>query len=262
MASLEVRRDNILVTVKLDVVIAMPAFNEESAIPDFLAEIVEAFADLRFHLVVVNDDSTDNTDSRLHSLATTYPLEVHTNSQNYGHGPSTLAALRLALRLSPGYVLATDGDGHVAGSTLRHLYDLACEKTTPMVIEGARSQRDEPWFRKSVSAAARILVQLQSSKPPPRDANTPFRVYPTEFLHGLLAEIPDNHMTPNLMMSKLVRQHDIPFAEVLIAQHKREGAIENGSSWKQRSRLIPSRRFLKFCVKAATQWITTGRLSK
>ena len=238
-----------------DVVIAMPAFNEENAIEAFLAEIVDAFDDVALRLVVVNDCSTDNTTKVLETLSDTYPLDVHTNQQNLGHGPSTLTALRLATELRPPLVLATDGDGHTTGQTLRHLYDQALASPSGAVIEGARTQRDDPWFRKTVSAATRTLVKSHSGIAP-LDANTPFRVYPLDVLRDLLNKIPADHMTPNLMVSALVRKDGVAFTEVPITPHKREGTEENGSTWKQRFRLVPSRRFLQFCVKATAQWVS------
>ena len=241
-----------------DVVIAMPAFNEELTVPSFLAEISDAFEGLDFRLVVVNDCSTDGTEKTLLALTTIYPLEVETNSKNLGHGPSTIKALRLAAKLDSHYVVATDGDGHVTGSTLRMLYNQATNCDTPTVIEGSRTQRDDPWFRKAVSAATRMLVRLHSGTPP-QDANTPFRVYPAETLNKLLSDIPAKHMTPNLIMSTLVRRHSLPFREIPITPHKREGGIENGSTWKQRFRVVPSRRFLEFCFKATGQWIFPGK---
>lgn len=248
-------------TIEVDIVIAMPAFNEASAIPAFVSEINEAFAGLRFLIIVVNDHSTDDTENTLRALATRYPLEFHTNPQNSGHGPSTLKALSLAMSFSPKYVVATDGDGHIEGLALRHLYDEASEKNTPTIIEGARAQRDDPWFRKIVSAATRFLVKHFTTITP-QDANTPFRVYPTKILGELLTKITADHMTPNLAMATLVRRDRVPFSVIPITQHKREGTIENGSTWKQRFRLLPSRRFLKFCVKATAQWITPGKFIK
>ena len=239
---------------KLDVVIAMPAYNEESAIPTFLAEISGAFASVSFRFVVVNDCSTDNTEETLHALKSTYPLDVQTNPQNAGHGPSTLTALRLATDLNPQHVVATDGDGHITGATLRDLYNQAPNQKSPTVTEGVRTQRDDPWFRKTVSAATRKLVKHNSGSAP-QDANTPFRVYPTKLLREMLENIPADHMTPNLMMATLVRRDGIPFQEVPITPHKREGTSETGSTWKQRFRLLPSRRFLEFCVKATGQWV-------
>ena len=244
-----------------DVVIAMPAFNEENAIEAFLAEICDAFDDVFFRLVVVNDCSTDTTEKVLKKLSDSYPLDVHTNQQNLGHGPSTLTALRLAAELHPTFVLATDGDGHITGETLRHLYDQASASPSGAVVEGARTQRDDPWFRKTVSAATRTLVKKYSGAAP-LDANTPFRVYRVEVLQELLIKIPADHMTPNLMVSTFVRKGGVPFHEIPITPHKREGTQENGSTWKQRFRLLPSRRFLQFCVKAMAQWVSPGKAAQ
>lgn len=78
----------------------------------------------------------------------------------------------------------------------------------------------------------------------------------------MLGNIPADHMTPNLMIATLVRRGGVAFQEVPITPHKREGSAENGSTWKQRFRLLPSRRFLQFCVKATGQWVTTEKAKK
>jgi len=246
----------------LDVVIAMPAYNEEAAIESFLTDIAAAFSDTSFHIVVIDDCSTDRTRDVLESLATRgLPLTTATNQRNSGHGSSTLTALHLALDLEPHYVVATDGDGHITGDTLRHLYDEAASATPSSVIEGVRTQRDDPWFRKSVSAATRSLVKHHSGHSP-KDANTPFRAYPVATLRKLLPHISADHMTPNLMVSVLLRRGNLPFREIPITPHKREGTDENGSTWKQQIRLIPSRRFVQFCLKATGQWLTPTRVEQ
>jgi len=244
------------------VVIAMPAYNEEAAIESFLTDIAAAFSDVSFYLIVVDDCSTDNTRSVLDDLVTQHlPLTVITNQTNSGHGPSTLTALRLALDLGPRCVVASDGDGHITGETLRHLFNEATKTNPPTVIEGVRTHRDDPWFRKTVSAATRTLVKRHSGQAP-QDANTPFRVYPAETLGNLLANVPADHMTPNLMVSTLVRHTGVPFREVPITPHKRKGTDENGSTWQQRFRVLPSRRFLQFCVKATGQWLTPTKATQ
>lgn len=240
--------------MKLDVVIGMPAFNEEPAIESFLDEIVSAFDDLNFRVVVVDDCSTDNTSNLLRSLASSHRMEVYTNQRNSGHGPATLKALKHGSDLLPKYVLATDGDGHVRGTTLRRLYDAATNFGSPAVVEGVRTQREDPWFRGFVSAVTRALVKCDSGIAP-LDANTPFRVYPAGVIRELLKRVPIDHMTPNLLISTLVRRENLPVVEFPIEPYRRDGAAENGSTWRQRFKPFPSRRFLQFCVKAATQWL-------
>ncbi len=237
----------------------MPAYNEEAAIESFLTDIGDAFSGASFRIVVVDDCSTDNTQRVIESLAKKgLPISTSTNQKNFGHGPSTLMALNLAIELEPQYVVATDGDGHIAGDTLRQLYHEATTSTPASVIEGVRTQRDDPWFRKFVSAATRFLVKCHSGQSP-KDANTPFRVYPAETLGKLLAQIPPDHMTPNLVVSTFIRRGDLAFREVPITPHKRQGNHENGSTWKQKFRLIPSCRFLQFLVKATAQSLKPGK---
>jgi glycosyltransferase involved in cell wall biosynthesis len=196
-----------------NVVIAMPAFNEGEALRGFLNEISDAFEGISFHLIVVDDTSTDDTLMVLNSLVTQgLPLTTHRNLKNSGHGPSTLTALMMATEKGPRYVVSADGDGHITGGTLRNLFDQCVAADIPVVVEGVRAHRSDPWFRKLVSSATRTLIKSQSGKSP-SDANTPFRVYPVEVLTTLLQQIPSHHMTPNLMMSNLVRKSHVPFPE-------------------------------------------------
>lgn len=240
---------------KLDVVIGMPAFNEETAIESFLVEIVTAFGDVEFRIVVVDDCSADNTKKVIDTAAVHHPVDTYSNKQNSGHGPTTLRALRHAIELTPKYVVATDGDGHISGSTLRSLYEQAVSSHSLTVIEGARPRAGDPWFRKFVTGTTRLLVKYHCGTAP-LDANTPFRVYPTEVLRELVGEIPSDHMTPNLVISTLVRNKNLQVVETAVAAHRREGALLHGSTWKQKHRLVPSLRFLQFCVKAASQWLS------
>ncbi len=244
---------------KPDVVVAMPAYNEEAAIANFLEEIAKAFSSRSFHVVVVDDCSTDSTREVLEILASEgFPLTVISNHSNSGHGPSTLKALRLSAALDPEHVISTDGDGHIMGATLHDLYKLCLGSLQPAVIEGVRTHRDDPWFRKTVSSATRALVKRKSGVAP-LDANTPFRAYPVRVLLSLLESIPEDHMTPNLLMSTLARERQLPLIETPIVVVHREGTEANGSTWKQRFRALPSRRFLQFCWRAATQWFGTRR---
>ena len=240
--------------VRPDVVIAMPAFNEEGTLGVFLNEIAEAFSEEYFQLVVVNDCSTDRTKAVLDELSLSLPLSHYTNQRNSGHGPATLKSLKLATALRPRYVISCDGDGHITGATLWTLYEHAVGFPNPTIIEGVRTHRSDPWFRKLTSAATRAIVQKHSGRRP-LDANTPFRIYPLDVLTGLLTNIPDDHMTPNLMMSSMARRGSYSLAEIPFQPYTRDGSAENGSTWKQKWRFLPSRRFLGFLIRATAQWV-------
>jgi dolichol-phosphate mannosyltransferase len=237
------------------VVVAMPAFNEGLSIEGFLSDIFEAFSDVDTHVVVVDDCSSDRTAEVVLALAANgAPITLCQNLENLGHGPSTVRALRRAALLGPEFVIAADGDGNIQGRTLRALLAAAQNEATEIVIEGTRAGRNDPWFRKLVTTATRVLVLIHSGSPP-RDANTPFRVYPSRVLSRLLRDIPENHLTPNLLIASILRKEGFPLLEMKVPVHKRAGTAEHGSTWKQRTKFLPSARFLKFCWTAAGQWI-------
>lgn len=236
-------------------VIAMPAYNEARSIEGFLTEVLKEFRSVGVHVVVVDDCSSDNTAQAVLELAAKgEPITLERNTANMGHGPSTLLALRRALALGPKFVLATDGDGNVRASGLRVLLDAAQRKQIPTVVEGTRAGRNDAWFRRLVTIATRLLVLIHSGRVP-RDANTPFRVYPSQVLNRVLSAIPDGHLTPNLLISTILRKERFSLEEIKVPVHTRVGSTEHGTTWNQRTKFLPSARFLRFCWTAARQWM-------
>lgn len=247
---------------RLDAVICMPAFNEEASIGGFVREIAAAFSGQAIRFVVVDDRSTDGTGAALEALVIEgLPLDVISNSRNLGHGPTTLVALAEAVALSPNFVIATDGDGHVLGDDLFSLYRTALECRHLAVVEGVRTRRENPAFRKVASAATRLLVRLKSGVGP-ADANTPVRIYPLSLLSKFLVEVPPGHLTPNLVISVLTRTTAPGFIETPILVVKRPGTENYGSTWNQRIRSFPSMHFVSFCLKAGLEWLGPHRFGE
>ncbi len=95
----------------LQVDIVIPVYNEEEAVARFHASLVEVLAPLPcdFHLLYVNDGSSDRTQEILEELAATDPrITIVELSRNFGHQ----AALSAGLDLAHGDVVITmDGDG-------------------------------------------------------------------------------------------------------------------------------------------------------
>lgn len=235
----------------------MPAYNEAEGIGTFLAELNSALSNWNVQFVVVDDCSTDATQAAvLEAMNQGIPVTLHPNSENSGHGPSTLRALNIGSSLNPDIVIAIDGDGQFFGEDVAELLD-TLEDNNLDVVEGVRTSRDDPMYRKVTSFATRSLVASRA-KLRPRDANTPLRVYRNSVLPDLLVRIPDNAMTPNLHMSVICRTQPIALSEVQVRSRSRLGASVVGSSWGRGS-LLPSRRFRTFCREALREWINAGK---
>lgn len=239
------------------IVAVMPAYNEADGIAEFLEEIV-------FHLgagtsvVVVDDTSTDGTGNVVRRLAQQgLPVTLVTNDVNLGHGPSTVKALRAGLVANPDVLVAVDGDGQFFGEDIARLVKLITSSDLD-IVEGVRTQRGDPFFRRVASAVTRLLVRAKTSVPP-LDANTPLRVYRPAALETLLERIPADAMTPNLLMSALARTSGHLVHEERVSSRVRRGAEAGGSTWQARHTELPSRRFIIFCAKAGVQWASLSR---
>jgi len=241
----------------MSVTVVMPAYNEEEGIAGFIAELATELQSFEPKFIVVNDLSTDSTEVRLKDLAASgKPVEVHTNLVNLGHGPSTLRALNFGLTSHSAIVVAIDGDGQFLGSDVARLIQLMIEDPKIDVIEGVRQHRDDPAYRVIVSSVTRNLVWSRA-RVKPIDANTPLRLYRRKALIQLLEKLPQNSMTPNLLISAKTRRQGAIYSEIDVRSIPRRGSDTGGSTWKSKTASLPSKRFIKFCTRAAVQWVST-----
>ncbi len=235
-------------------VIAMPAWNEGAGIISFITEMNLHFSNYSPIFIVVNDNSTDNTLEKLDELSKIkgISLFVYSNLKNLGHGPSTLRALKIALKHDPTLIIAVDGDGQFSGEDIfKNAKSFIASEF--QIAEGVRIARNEPWFRKIVSFATRLLVFFKAKKLP-RDANTPLRFYRPKALEFLLSVISSEAITPNLLISAYSRIYRIEILEFRITYLKGRGEFPEGATWGAGKKIFPSKRFLNFCIRAMKEW--------
>ena len=239
-----------------EIVFVMPVYNESQIIANFLEELNIAFSDIPKEFIVVNDLSKDDTAKVLGSLSAKLNIEVINNETNLGHGRSLLRGLNRALVKKSTFVIAVDGDGHFLGTDIRKLYNLFTDiQEKLMIIEGCRQNRLEPKYRKVTSLMTRLLVWSRCGKFP-KDANTPLRFYKTEALVQLLNATPNESVIPNLHFSSATRKLKMPIRQVPIDWFNRKGNMELGTTWgTSKTNLLPSKRFVKFCLSAFSEWI-------
>lgn len=237
----------------MNVAVVMPAFNEEEGIVEFVREILEAFAGHEVGVVIVDDFSTDQTAASVEDAARQgLPVTVLRNAANMGHGPSTLRALGAGIEEEADIVVAVDGDGQFLGSDVARVA-FALDTSGSDLVEGVRTGRDDPSYRRFVSALTRVLVRSASGVTP-LDANTPLRAYRRSRLIELLETIPSDAMTPNLLTSAIARRHGWKLLEIPVSSLARRGSTSVGTTWGSSMAALPSKRFVRFCWKAQKQW--------
>ena len=240
----------------MTIAVVMPAWNEAEGISEFITELHDSLAQWEPTFFVIDDKSTDNTAHTIQGLeASGLPVTVHTNTNNLGHGPSTFRALQAGLRTKADAIIALDGDGQFIGSDVNSVVSTLFA-TGADVVEGVRRSRNDPFYRQAVSAITRTLVWSRA-RGWPVDANTPLRAYRPETLEFLLGRIPDSASTPNLLISAICRQAGLTIIELPVRSIPRRGSDQQGSTWKAKNKSLPSKRFVKFCMRAAREWLST-----
>lgn len=236
----------------------MPAWNEADGIEEFIRELHEHLKERLPEFIVVDDCSTDRTREVIEDLHRVgIRVKCHTNPRNLGHGPSTIAALRLGLASGASHVIALDGDGQFFGVDVERLVNAATTGgTAPRVVEGIRTGRSDAIYRKLLSIGTNILVWSRV-RALPQDANTPLRVYESETLRDLISRIPKSSLIPNLHMSVLVRQMNVDFRMIPVRSRLRRGTTASGSTWGKVGRLLPNRRLVTFSLRALREWSNT-----
>jgi dolichol-phosphate mannosyltransferase len=165
--------------------IIVPAKNEADSLPQLLSEISTAFEPLRrersegpplddFEVLVVDDGSTDETQSVLQVLSETYPeLRTITLASNVGQSAATAAGLRGA---RGDWVAVLDADLQNDPNDLAKLWDALPGYDAAL---GWRTKREDVWTKRTISRWAnriRNAVLGQAIK----DTGCSVRIFPRD----------------------------------------------------------------------------------
>src|SRR3954453_17276995 len=180
------------------IIVVLPAYNEEANIGALLRRIFETLTDdqMGFSIVVVDDGSSDRTQQVLQQAGAELPLVVHRHEQNQGLGATLRDGLARAVAMaSPRDVIITmDADeSHTPGLMLRMVrmiregYD---------VVIASRYQPGSRIYglslrRRVVSRLASWLMRLLFPTPGVSDYTCGYRAYRAEVLQQAYARYGD-----------------------------------------------------------------------
>lgn len=236
------------------VALAIPAYNEADGIAGFLTDmdaVLNECSDQHW-FVVVNDVSTDNTIEVLESLAPqlTGTLIAETNAVNSGHGPTVLNAYRRALETGADWILQVDGDGQFEAEDIELLFRHA--EAGAAIVTGERTVRFDPWYRTVVTKSLRLALKA-AFKVERRDINCPFRLYRSDVLPGILDQVPDDSLTPHVLMAVLEDRNPARHVEIPVQHRPRRGDTEVGTTWGDAKNLVIPKKLLIFLKDALVQ---------
>ncbi|MDV6031314.1 MAG: glycosyltransferase [Phycisphaera sp. RhM] len=166
------------------VFLALPAYNEQEALPELLERIGESFADtgLPYEVVVVDDGSTDDTAQIVSQLSFQMPLHLVQHQQNQGLGTTIRDALREAVdRAGERDIIVTmDADNtHPPGlidRMVRMIHE-GCDVVIASRFEAGGCAVGVPIERHFLSIGARLLFTVLFPTRGIRDYTSGFRAY-------------------------------------------------------------------------------------
>ncbi len=219
-----------------DLVVVMPAYNEEACIEAVTREWVAVARQYRGVLIVINDGSRDRTEGLLGQLVRELPELRVIHQPNAGHGAALLAGYRAALAARPKWIFQTDSDGQIAASEFDRLWSVRDEAP---VILGHRFERRDPAHRKLISGVARGMIAALFGARGLADPNVPFRLMRSDWLAQALAQVPAGVFAPHLFLSILAAREG--FREISVEHRPRLTGQPS----------LPSGRLLLACLRSA-----------
>lgn len=227
------------------VALAIPAYNEADGIGGFLSDMDAVLATLcdRHVFVVINDVSTDNTMDVLEGLKPQLAGELiaETNAVNSGHGPTVLNAYQRAIATGTDWILQVDGDGQFEAEDIELLFRHASGGAA--MVTGRRTVRFDPWYRRVVTTILPAMLRAGFGVKR-RDINCPFRLYRTSVVAEILADVPDDSLTPHVLMTVLEDRHPERHVEVPVQHRPRRGETEIGTMFSGNNLLVPKKLML------------------
>lgn len=142
-------------TMKKDLLIILPAYNEEASIGAFLQKLKDASILDLADVVVINDASSDATPSIVRNLG--IPMINH--PYNLGYGAALQTGYKYAVAENYRYLIQIDSDGQHDVCNIDQIYRmLTKEEDRPDLVIGTRFHKDSQSF--SISRAKKIAIRF------------------------------------------------------------------------------------------------------
>jgi dolichol-phosphate mannosyltransferase len=194
----ESRRGSSSGTQSRRVLVVLPAFNEQDALPPLLDAIEAAFepAQIDYRVIVVDDGSRDNTARIARDAASRLPVDLVPHGVNQGLAAAIRTGLSTAVAQSgpDDVIVAMDCDNTHPPRLIPRMVSMI--EAGHDVVIASRFQPGAqvigvPWSRQLYSIGARWLFQLLFPIRGVRDYTCGFRAYRAEALRQAMARYGD-----------------------------------------------------------------------
>ena len=166
------------------VIVSLPAYNEEVALPELLERIGEAFADnnIPYEVVIVDDGSSDDTANIAAQMSFQMPIHLIQHEQNQGLGVTLRDGLREAVDRAGerDIIITMDADNtHPPGLINRMVQMIheGCDVVIASRFESGGRSVGVPFERHLLSLGGRVLFTLLFPTRGVRDYTSGYRAY-------------------------------------------------------------------------------------
>lgn len=184
--------------IGIPLAVIAPCYNESQYLENFICEWSLALSEINHQFFLIDDGSTDNTESLIEAISKKYPNLCYLKKSNSGHGLSCRFGYDYVLNLNKfSYILQIDSDGQCNPNYFFEFWKLAKENDC---VFGIRQKRDDGLLRTLTSFFCTTLSSIICGKSL-KDANVPYRLIKTCALQNALKKVPKDFIIQNVALT-------------------------------------------------------------
>ena len=207
-----------------ELTLVIPAYNEETALQQFLPELLDFCEQHRTQLVIVDDCSTDGTGAMLDDAAGKHDfLRVCHHKVNRGYGGALISGLQMS---ETRFSVTLDADGQHRLADVLKLLEKQTETDADLVV-GCRGGGDagggSGWYRALGKKLIRFIAGRLVDDLPVSDLNSGMKLYDTALAHRYLRLCPDGMAFSEVLMLIFIQQKHLVTETPIEVEPRRAG---------------------------------------
>ena len=204
-------------TEKLTIIV--PVYNEEISLKIFLPTLIKFVDDNKFKVIIVNDGSTDGTNSIIESLNQEQVFKYVKHKKNKGYG----AALKTGLELAETeYVVTVDADGQHLLEDVLKLKEKILESDADLVIGSRVNNRGSEPIKKFgkfiIRNLSKVLIQNQIN-----DLNAGMKMMRTNLAKRYIKICPDTFAFSDVITLIFISEKNVVLEEPIEVIQRQNG---------------------------------------
>jgi len=199
--------------------IVVPIYNEADSLPDFLPELLALCKKKQWHLILVNDGSTDDSAQILTKYEKQANLIIIQHKVNRGYGGALKSGI--AYSTTP-YIVTVDSDGQHCLSDIEPAFNFAIEKGADLVVGDRGRQAKLNSYREFGKGIIRNFTKFLMPLPI-HDLNSGFKVYRTEPAQRYAAICPNSMAFSDVITLTFINQRDLVLEYPITTLKRKKG---------------------------------------